>query len=184
MIWTARLAGDWWFPLTCSRGRGTSACRGRRPGSVAADTPRSAPAAPGHPGWCGRRAAPASRGTAGRRCPRGSPRSRCAGTGADSRRRCGASRRRAAGSGSAAGWAGTADTPPGAHPAAAPGWRRSGTAGWPGPLPRHPRLGEEQHLLLLLLLLQRDLTLRCLNPKDIWQSCRFDKLIKDFFLKW
>ena len=99
--------------LTCNRAQGTSACLGLLPGSVAAGTPRSARAGCCRPGWHERRAAPGPRGTVGRRCQRGSQRSRCAGTGAGSQHMRGAGTRKGVGSDHGVGSAGTEDTPSG-----------------------------------------------------------------------
>lgn len=97
--------------LTCSQEQGTSVCPGLLPGSVAAGTPRSAPAGSCHPGWRARQAMPGPRGTVGRQCPHDSRRSRCASTGASSRHRRGVGMTRGGGSGRAVGSVGTEDTP-------------------------------------------------------------------------
>lgn len=176
--------------LTCSQVPGTSVYLGQRPKNASTGTPQISPAVPGHPGWRGHPAVPVPQGTAGTRCSPCSLISRYAGTGEGSRSTPDANRSWGAGSWSAAGWAGTADTPPGVHPAAAPGWTRTGKGRqwsrcWPRPHKplwqcwSFPPLLQLANLILLLPLLQKLLIFQHLL---LWGWCP-EKSIKSITYK-
>lgn len=136
----------------------TSEYLDRRRGSVSAGTPQTFPATHCRPKWLERLVVPKFQGTAGRRCPLCSLKSRCAGTGGGSPSTPCGSRSWVVGNGSAVDWAGTAGTPPGVHLEACPGCRRRGTGPpwtrcWPCPrTPQGQRLSRRAQALLLLLL--------------------------------
>lgn len=151
--------------LTCSQVQGTSEYPDPQQGNASAGTPQTFPAVRCRPKWHEHQAVPKFQGTAGRRCPPCSLKSRCAGTGEGSPSTPCGSRSWVVGNGSAVDWAGTAGIPPGVHLAACPGCRRRGTGHpwthcWPCPhnlQGQHLSHRAEQllahHLFLLFLLL-------------------------------
>lgn len=97
---------------------GTSVCQDRQPGNGGADTPQNVPAMHCHLRLHVHPEALVLQDTVGKRYPRGSLRSQCAGTDANSQCTHGVGMRTDGGSEHVAGSAGTADTPPGARGAA------------------------------------------------------------------